>query len=91
MSISAVTSEKDTPPQSNDRTLQELQDAAREDSSYICLWDCVTSRFLSTHYALHSSLLPFWKFRDGLSADGDLILYGARIVVPTTLRHCTLA
>ncbi|XP_068245434.1 uncharacterized protein [Palaemon carinicauda] len=61
VNVNAVIAEEDSTPQDADRTLQELQAAARADPS------------------------------ENLSTDGDLVLYGARIVVPTALRRRTLA
>ena len=81
----------DSPQEDADRTLQELRTAAREDQDYVRLRDCVTAGFPSNRDSLHKSLLPYWKLRDELYADGDLVLYGARIIIPTALRRRTLA
>ncbi|KAG0725211.1 Transposon Tf2-6 polyprotein [Chionoecetes opilio] len=81
----------DPPHQDADRTIQELRAAAVTDPSYTRLRDCVTSGFPPNRYTLHNSLLPYWKFRDCLYADGELVLYGQRIVVPAAHRRRTLA
>lgn len=47
----------------------------------VCL-NCVTSGFLMHQYNFHNTLLSYWKILDELYADGDLFLYGARVVVP---------
>ncbi|XP_064121730.1 uncharacterized protein K02A2.6-like [Macrobrachium nipponense] len=47
--------------------------------------------FPSNKCDLLNSLLPYWKIRDELYADGDLVLYGARVIVPATLRCRTLS
>ena len=73
-----------------DKIPEELRNAARGDPAYVRLLDCVTSGFPSDRYALHNSLLPYWKLRDSLYADGDLVLYGTRIVVPAALRRRVL-
>lgn len=75
----------------DDRTLEELRDSARTDPDYVKLHHCVTSGFPSDRYALPRPLLPYWKIRDNLHADGDLVLYGMRIVVPNALRRRILA
>nr|XP_027211599.1 uncharacterized protein LOC113804887 [Penaeus vannamei] len=75
--------------QDADRTLQELRKAS-VDTEYACLKDGMTTGFPSNRYDLHKSLLPYWKIRDSLSADGELVLYGQRIVIPTVYRRCTL-
>lgn len=91
VSVTAAAQEDDAPPIDADRTLQDLSAAARVDPSYVRLRDCVTTGFPTNRYDLHASLLPYWKLRDALSADGDLVLYGSRIVVPAALRRRTLA
>ncbi|XP_045137206.1 uncharacterized protein LOC123519766 [Portunus trituberculatus] len=45
----------------------------------------------SVSYDLQSDLLPYWKLRDDLSTDGDLLLYKARTIVPATLNRHTLS
>lgn len=87
---SVVTSPK-TPSMDDDRTLRSLADAARADEEYVRLRQYVTEGFPANRLALHESALPYWKLRDHLSADGDLVLYGARVVVPRALRRQTLA
>ena len=37
-----------------------------------------------------SLLIPYWRVRDDLSVCKDLLLYGTRIVVPTSLQSLTL-
>lgn len=91
VAANAERSDEGNPHHDADRTLHELRDAARADPSYARLTDCVTSGFPSNRYELHSSLLPYWKLRDHLCADGELVLYGQRIVVPAALRRRTLA
>ncbi|XP_045122967.1 uncharacterized protein LOC123511049 [Portunus trituberculatus] len=91
VAANAEGSDQNTPHHDADRTLQEFRAAARADPSYAQLTACVTSSFPSNRYELHSSLLPYWKLRDHLYADGELVLYGQRIVVPVALRRRTLA
>lgn len=86
-----INSHQDSSPQDADRTLQEFRDAAKVDPSYTRLLECVTSGFPSHRYDLHNAVLPYWKLRDSLYADGELVLYGQRIVVPPALRRRTLS
>jgi len=74
----------------DDRTLQELRAVASQDQDYRRLLEYVTTGFPSNRYSLHASILPYWKLRDSLYADGELVLHGPRIVVPATLRRRTL-
>ncbi|XP_076052797.1 uncharacterized protein LOC143032211 [Oratosquilla oratoria] len=80
-----------SPAADADRTLQELRAAARMDPAYGHLLTGVSSGLPSNHFTLPSSVLPYWKLWDALSADGELALYGQRIVVPAALRKHTLA
>ena len=75
----------------NDRTLQEIRTAASQDQDYSRILQYVSNGFPSNRYNLHASALPYWKIRDSLYADGELVLYGPRIVIPTALRKRTLA
>nr|XP_027212148.1 uncharacterized protein K02A2.6-like [Penaeus vannamei] len=63
---------------------------ASQDQDYRRLLEYVTTGFPSNRYSLHASILPYWKLRDSLYADGELVLHGPRIVVPATLRRRTL-
>ncbi|XP_050709713.1 uncharacterized protein LOC126994436 [Eriocheir sinensis] len=83
--------EPNTQATTDDRRMEELQQAARDDEAYTRLLDCVRNGFPSHRYDLHPSLLPYWKLRDELYCDGDLVLYGPRVVVPATLRRSVLA
>ncbi|XP_064077772.1 uncharacterized protein LOC135195486 [Macrobrachium nipponense] len=90
--VNAVTLSDESPTQDpQNRILQDLRDAAKADPAYTHLLDCVTSGFPRNRYDLHNSLLPYWKLREDLYADGDLVLYGARVVVPAALRRRTLS
>nr|XP_027214367.1 uncharacterized protein LOC113807327 [Penaeus vannamei] len=80
----------DPKTQDADRTLQELREAASVNPEYARLKDCMSTGFPSNRYDLHKSLLPYWKIRDSLSADGELVLYGQRIIIPTAYRRRTL-
>ena len=91
MSVSTSPSQDEPPSQDADLILQELREAASTDPIYTRLRQSIISGFPSNRYDLHTTLLPFWKIRDNLSVDGDLVLYGARVVIPEALRRRTLA
>lgn len=76
--------------QSTDLQLQELQQAARADETYARLLECVRKGFPRHRYDLHNSLLDYWKLREELYSDGDLVLYGPRVIVPAALRRSVL-
>ncbi|XP_068207900.1 uncharacterized protein [Palaemon carinicauda] len=91
IAMNTVTLSDESSAQDADRILQDLCNAARTDPSYTRLLNCVTSGFPRNRYDLHNSLLPYWKLRADLYADGDLVLYGARVVVPAALPRHTLS
>lgn len=91
VTLHAVHTLADSPNQADDKVMEDFQAAARTDPSYVKLLDCVRNGFPTNRYSLHSSLLPYWKVREDLYSDGDLVLYGARIVVPAALRRTVLA
>ena len=89
----AISTDEETtsPIVESDRTLQELRTAASQDLDYANLLHYVSNGFPTNRYNLHSSALPYWKLRDSLYADGELVLYGPRIIIPAALRKRTLA
>ncbi|XP_066965888.1 uncharacterized protein [Macrobrachium rosenbergii] len=86
LSISAgpVTTTQDT--SSSDPILEEIRCAALTNKTYKQIIEQVITGFPPSNKALPEDLLPYWKVRDQLSLDGNLILYGARILVPLNLR-----
>ncbi|XP_037773205.1 uncharacterized protein LOC119568859 [Penaeus monodon] len=74
-----------------DLFMEELRMAASKDASYEELLHHVKSGFPNDRYNLPSTLCPYWKIRNELYKDGDLVLYGPRVVVPASLRRSTLA
>ena len=47
--------------------------------------------FLRDRYTLPNALRPYWKLQDNLYSEDDLVLYGARFVVPAALCRRVLA
>ncbi|XP_045133033.1 uncharacterized protein LOC123517147 [Portunus trituberculatus] len=88
--IHSLASPDDSQPATTDVQLEELQRAACTDETYIRLLHCVRNGFPSHRYDLHTTLLDYWKIRDELYCDGDLVLYGPRIVVPVASRKLVL-
>ena len=71
--------------------MDEFHRAANEDPAYSELLQCVRASFPSDRYALPNAVRPYWKLRDNLYSEDDLVLYGARVVVPAALRRHVLA
>ena len=77
--------------QSSDVTMDEFLRAASEDPAYSELLHCVRAGFPRDRYALRNTVRPYWKLRDNLYSEDDLVLYGARFVVPAAFRRHVLA
>lgn len=75
----------------SDPAMEELRRAAHEDPAYVELLQHIKQGFPSDRYALPNTLRPYWKLREDLYCEEDLVLYGARVVVPAALRHRVLA
>ena len=84
-------SHQDEPHHDADSILQDFRADLSAELSYAFLTSCVMSGFPSNRHELHNSLLPYWKLRNHLYADWELVLYDQRIVVPTVLCCRTLA
>lgn len=61
--------------------MEELHTDASEDASYEKLLYHVKSGFPEDCCNLPSALGPYWKMHNELYSDGDLVLYGLRVVV----------
>lgn len=90
VTVRAVHSLATAEEQPTDMQLEDLQQAARADETYVRLLECVRHGFPRHRYDLHNSLLDYWKLREELYCDGDLVLYGPRVVVPAALRKSVL-
>lgn len=71
--------------------LDGIRTTSREDAAYIKLLNCVTRSFPITYDGLDPAQMPYWKERDHLYHDGDLVLLNPRIVVSSALRCDVLA
>ena len=77
--------------QSNDVAMDEFRRVASEEPAFSDLLQCFRASFPRGHYTLPNAVHPYWKQRDNLYSEDDLVLYGARVVVPATLRRRVLA
>ena len=74
-----------------DMTLDELRVDARQDPTYIKLLGYVTKGFPTDRNDIEPELLPYWKQRDDMYHDEELVLIGPRVVVPSAQRRKVLA
>lgn len=75
----------------DDKAMEDLQNMAQDNPSYIRLQECERQGFPCNCCDLHNTLLLYWKLHEDLYCDGDLILYAAYAVVPAALHCCILA
>ena len=71
--------------------LQELRQHAAQDDTYQALREFITKGFPTDKASLPELLKPFWGVKDHLSIDDELIVYGCRLLVPTSLRATMLS
>lgn len=83
------------PTQSQERSpdlmLTRIRDAGSLDDEYVSLRTAVEEGFPSEKTNLPIGLRPYWPYRGQLSVDGDVLLMGARLVIPASLRRDVLA
>ena len=77
--------------QSSDVAIDEFHRAASEDPAFSELLQCVRAGFPRDRYTLPNVVSPYWKLRDNLYNEDDLVLYGARVVIHAALCHRVLA
>lgn len=73
-----------------DQTLAKVRAAASRDAEYAALRDVIITGFPEHRKDMESMLLPYWGVRSMLTVDDDLIVYGARLLIPCSLRRETL-
>ena len=71
--------------------LQELQRHANGDAIYQALKGTILSGFPNQKLSLPDHLKVFWSVKDNLSVEDDLIVYGCRLLIPSTLRATMLS
>lgn len=72
-----------------DPILEELQDAARVNPRYLILVH-VSRDFPKPSIEIDPDLQSYWKVRDDLYQNGELVLYSAHVLVPAVLRQKVL-
>jgi transposase InsO family protein len=70
--------------------LDELRRETKADPELRALETVITKGWPSRHKELHSSLRPYWAYRDELSVENGLLLKGSRILIPTCLQRAYL-
>ena len=78
-----------TRPQDSIR-LTNLRQAAKEDPEYQQLKHYIIKGFPQQRNQLPEQCRRYWNVRTQLTIDDDLIVFGCRLLVPTTLRHSIL-
>lgn len=73
-----------------DTTLSAVRAASQRDPEILALKEATLTGFPDHKSEVEPQLRPYWKMRDRLAVDGDLVLYGPRIIVPSGLRRDVL-
>ena len=93
MIIRAITStEEDGTPASpfEDAALSAVRAASERDSEMSALREAVMSGFPDHKSEVVPHLRQYWNMRDRLAVDGDLVLCGQRVVIPSSMRKDVL-
>ena len=91
MSITQIRMSAVLPSEQENLHLQELRLHAEQDQSYQTLKSIITEGFPDQKTSLPDLLKQYWSIRDRLSIDDDLIVYGCRLLIPTSLRATLLS
>ena len=91
MSITQIRMSAVLPSEQENLHLQELRLHAEQDQSYQTLKSVITEGFPDQKTSLPDLLKQYWSIRDHLSIDDDLIVYGCRLLIPTSLRATLLS
>ena len=70
-----------------DVILDRIREAARADEAYQKLTEAVLHGFPEHKADLPSLIRPYWNIRERLSMDDGLLVCGARLVIPDSLRR----
>ena len=74
-------------PPVQDAILDKIRDAARTDETYQKLTEVVLHGFPDHKTDLPDEVRPYWSVRERLSIDDGLLVCGARLVIPHSLRR----
>ena len=85
LSVAQICASTLSPSQQENLHLQELRHHAEQDQAYQALKLVITEGFPNTKASLPGSLKSYWSIKDHLSIDDDLIVYGCRLLIPTSL------
>ena len=67
--------------------VDKFEESCRQDEEYVLLRQTIENGFPKTKAEVPECLKPFWAFQNELCIDGDVVLKGARLVVPRVLRN----
>ena len=70
-----------------DATLLAVRSASQRDPEILALKEATLSGFPDHKSELEPQLRPYWAVRDRLAVDGDLVICGQRLVVPSSQRR----
>lgn len=75
----------------SEQKLSEIKLATATDPSLQELSHVVTSGWPSNKKAVHSSISPYWSFKDEITVIDGLLYRGYRLIIPDSLKHEMLA
>ena len=73
-----------------DMTLSAVRAASKHDPEVLALKEATLGGFPQHKSEVEPQIRPYWNVRDRLAVDGDLIICGQRVIVPSSLRRDVL-
>ena len=73
-----------------DATLSAVRAASQRDPELMALKEATLAGFPDHKSEAEPQIRPYWSVRDRLAVDGDLVLCGQRLIVPSSLRRDVL-
>ena len=86
MEMGVVAAAKATLPPHSSITWERVRDETSRDIYLLQLIEMAENGFPASPQLMPPQLLPYWRFRDELSAVDGVLMYGSRVVIPPQLR-----
>ena len=86
MEMGVVAAAKATLPPHSSITWERVRDETSRDIYLLQLIEMAENGFPVSPQLMPPQLLPYWRFRDELSAVDGVLMYGSRVVIPPQLR-----
>ena len=91
MEVCVVAAARSSLPHMQAVTWERVRDETSRDIYLLKLMDMAEHGFPETSNLISQQILPYWRFREDLSAVDGVLMYGSRVVIPPKLRDEVVA